>query len=312
MVYALRPAPSTRGVNGVLERASCGACAGDDSFPLFSTPDTRHPGSGETFPVVRCRRCGHIYVLRRPPVSEIGRYYPADYKEHRRTDLPSRRRHSKRLRRLRLAPGQRVLDVGCGSGYDLLRLRDRGCGLFGIEMNADAAAHARANGIEVFQGSAERADFPDGHFHQITMNHCLEHLHEPRSALLNIRRMTHPQGLIYLTFPTADGANFRVFRGDWSHLDVPRHLHFFTHDSFRRLVRECGLCIVHRGCTSGTRGLRHSLIARGSRSSAVEILAQLVRMQPVAGIVRVILKLMDGLRQGDVAEYLLRPGARLT
>jgi SAM-dependent methyltransferase len=291
----------------VLERARCGACGADDPFVLFTSPDTRNPVPGEIFPVGRCRRCGHVYVLERPPASEIGRYYPAGYEEHRRTDQPSPRRHSKRHRRIRLGAGERVLDVGCGSGYDLLRLRDRGCALFGVEMNPAAAAQARANGVTVFQGSAEKADFPDGHFHQVTMNHCLEHFHEPGEALRNMRRMTHPDGSIYLTFPTAEGANFHWFRGDWYHLDVPRHLHFFTHDSFHRLVRSCGLRIVHRGCTSGTRGFRHSLQTAGRRCAPLGGLASVVRAKPGAWIAKATLKLLDGLRQGDIAEYLLRP-----
>jgi SAM-dependent methyltransferase len=282
-----------------MEHARCGACGADDSFLLFTTPDTRNRSSGELFPVGRCRRCGHVYVVERPPAAEIGRYYPADYEEHRRTDKPSVRKGSKRHRRIRIAAGQRFLDVGCGSGYDLLRLKDRGCELFGVEMSIAAAAQARANGITVYQGSAERADFPDAHFHQVTMNHCLEHFHDPGAALTNVRRMTHPDGSIYLTFPTAEGANFRLFHGDWYHLDVPRHLHFFTHDSFQRLVRSCGMRIVHRACTSGTRGLRHSL--KGP-------LASVVTTKPAAWIVKVGLKMIDGFRQGDIAEYLLRPG----
>jgi len=292
----------------VLERASCGVCGADDAFLLFASPDLRRPDPELLFPVVRCRRCGHIYVLRRPTRSDIAGYYPADYAEHRRTDQPARRSRSKRHRRLRLRAGQRVLDVGCGSGYDLLRLKDRGCALFGIEPSAQAAAQARANGIAVFQGSAEDADFPTAHFHQVTMNHCLEHFHDPGAALVNIRRMTHPEGSLYLTFPTADGANFRIFREDWRHLDVPRHLHFFTHRSFERLARRSGWRIIHRGCTSGTRGFRHSLAALGRHNAMARVLARVASARPWSLIVQAGLRLVDLLRQGDVAEFVLRPG----
>lgn len=290
------------------ERAPCGACGADDAFVLFVSPDTRRPDSGERFPVGRCRRCSHVYVLERPAPAEIGRYYPQDYEEHRRTDQPSVRKHSKRHRRIRISSGQRLLDVGCGSGYDLLRLKDRRCGLFGVETNARAAAQARANGITLFEGPAEQADFPDGHFHQVTMNHCLEHFHDPGGALANIRRMTHPEGSVYLTFPTAEGADFRVFRGDWYHLDVPRHLHFFTHRSFLRLVERSGFRIVYRGCTSGTRGFRHSLRSVGRRSILAGGLAAVAGTPPGSWISKEVLRLVDGLRQGDIAEYLLRPG----
>lgn len=278
------------------EHASCGACGADDAFLLFTAPDPRNPSSAERFPLGRCRRCGHVYVLERPSPEEIGRYYPADYKEHRATDAP--RRKSRRHRRLGLRAGDRVLDVGCGSGYDLLRLKDLGCGLFGVETDAEAAAQARANGIRVFHGPIHRADFPDGHFHHVTMNHCLEHVHDPAASLVNVRRMTHPEGRIHLTIPTADSASFRIFRAGWYHLDVPRHLHFFTHESFRRLVGACGLRIVHRGCRSGTRGLRRSV--KGPLSG-------IVRAAPASWIARAAMLLLDGLRQGEIAEYALRP-----
>jgi SAM-dependent methyltransferase len=283
------------------EHASCGACGADDAFLLFTAPDARNPASGELFPVGRCLRCSHAYVLDRPPASEIGAYYPADYKEHRKTETPSGRRRSKRAARIRLAPGQRLLDVGCGSGYDLLGWRDTGAGLFGIETDPAAAANARANGLEVFQGPAERADFPDRHFHRVTMNHCLEHVHDPRAALANVRRMTHPDGTIHLVFPTAEGAAFSLFRRNWYHLDVPRHLHFFTHRSFLRLTRETGLRIVHRSCASGSRGFRRSVGAAVGGEG-------LLKRPPASWIAKMTLRLLDGLRWGEIAEYVLRPG----
>jgi SAM-dependent methyltransferase len=287
----------------MMEHASCAACGADDATLLFTTPDTRNP-TAERFPVGRCRRCGHVYVVERPGPSDIGRYYPANYEEHRKTDAP--RKKSRRHRRLRLRPGDRVLDIGCGSGYDLLRLKDRGCELFGIETDAEAASQARANGIAVFHGPAHRADFPDGHFHHVTMNHCLEHVHNPAAVLENVRRMIHPEGRIHLTFPTAEAVNFRVFGADWYHLDVPRHLHFFTHDSFRRLVAAGGLRIVHRTCSSGGRGLRRSLASVGTRVAPVGALARVVHTRPLEWVVKSAIILTDLLRQGEVAEYQLR------
>jgi hypothetical protein len=76
----------------MMEHASCAACGADDAALLFTTPDTRNPASPERFPVGRCRRCGHIYVVDRPAPADIGRYYPANYEEHRKTDAPGRSR----------------------------------------------------------------------------------------------------------------------------------------------------------------------------------------------------------------------------
>jgi SAM-dependent methyltransferase len=289
-----------------MEHATCGACGADDAFLLFTTPDAHNPASGELFPVGRCRRCGHVYVLERPTADVIGRYYAADYHAHRQTD-PTPRKGSRRHRRIRLRAGDRILDVGCGSGSSLLRLKDRGYALFGVELDPEAAAQAQAHGITVFQGTAERANFPDAHFQQVTMNHCLEHFHDPGSVLANIRRMTKPEGSIYLAFPTAEGLHFRIFHGDWHHLDVPRHLQFFTHESFRRLVEARGLRIVHRACISGGRGFRRSLAAVGERSAPYGVLARAIHTKPLEWVVKATLKLLDGLRQGEIVEYVIRP-----
>jgi SAM-dependent methyltransferase len=282
------------------EHASCGACGADDAFLLFTSPDRRNPNSGQIFPVGRCRRCGHAYVLERPCASEISSYYPADYVQHARAESPKRARKPKRHRRLRLTPGLRLLDVGCGTGYDLLKLKPLGIQLFGVETHPEATAVARSAGIAVFQGAIECADFPDRHFHRVTMNHCLEHFHEPAAALVNIRRMTHPDGSIHLAFPTASGMNFRIFRARWAHLDVPRHLHFFTHESFVKLIRGCGLRMVHRICRSGTRGFRHSL-------RSAPLLHGMLSRRPGVWFLRAAMAVVDALRQGDVAEYILRP-----
>ncbi len=290
-----------------LERAPCGACGAFDAAVLFRSGDRVVPVPGESFPVGRCRRCGHVYLTERPPESEIGRYYPAGYEPHRHCDKPSDRKGSRRHRFIRLRPPFRILDVGCGSGYDLLRFRDQGCEVYGIEPDPEAAAEARKNGVVVSHSSVEAAAFPAGHFHRVTMNYSLEHLYDPRAAMANVRRMLRPEGTVYLLFPTADGAICRIFREDWYHLDVPRHLQFFTHESFRRLCADVGLAIVYRGNRSGGRGFRRSLGYWGEWSAAGRVARKAARMAPFSQISKVVLRyLVDGLRHGDVAEYLVR------
>ncbi len=291
-----------------LERAPCGVCGAAEADLLFRSPDRARPVPGETFPVGRCRRCGHLYLLERPPASEIGRYYFEGYAAHRSVEGPSGRRGSRRHGRIVRPPPFRILDVGCGSGYDLLRFRDAGCELFGIEPDPRAAAEARRQGITVSGSAVEAADFPDASFDVVTMIHALEHTFDPAAALANLRRMSRPHATVHLVFPTADGLAFRLFRRDWYHLDVPRHLHFFTHRAFARLCREAGFRIVHRGCRSGMRGLRRSLSLAGERCAAARGSARAVRVPPFSWILRVLSRgPLDALRWGDVAEYVIRP-----
>ncbi len=295
-----------------MEAAPCGVCGASDALVLFHAEDPLRIVPGEAFPVGRCRRCSHIYLAGRPAEADIGRYYPPEYRAHRDAGEPRERKGSHRHRRIRRLPPFRILDVGCGSGYDLLGHRDRGCEVYGIEPDPEAAGEARRSGVAVYNGSLEGADFPAGRFQVVTMNYSLEHLYDPRKAFANLLRMTAPDGEVHLLFPTADGILFRLFRGSWHHLDVPRHLQFFTHDSFSRLCRETGFRVTRRGCDSGARSLRRSMGYAGRNHALARAAHGLLQTRPCRWYARVATRLaVDALRLGDVAAYTIRPGARI-
>ncbi|WP_373501572.1 class I SAM-dependent methyltransferase [Desulfococcus sp.] len=91
----------------------------------------------------------------------------------------------------RLAPGARVLDVGCGSGRDLLWLKQRGFRPVGFERSRGMAALAReASGCEVIEGDFETYDFSGASVDAVLLSGALVHI--PREnlgpALENISR----------------------------------------------------------------------------------------------------------------------------
>ena len=291
-----------------IETAPCGACGQPGpAEPLFRCRERVFRRDDAVFTVGRCGRCGHVFLSERPPEAGIGRYYPDGYDAHRKADAPSPRKKSRRHRFITRKPPFRVLDVGCGSGYDLLRFREEGCEVYGVETDPGAAARAREKGIRVHAGAVESADFGDARFDVVTMNFSLEHLYDPRAALANVRRMLAPDGMVYLLFPTADSWAFRRFGPDWHHLDPPRHLQFFTRASFSRLCEETGFRIAHYGGQSGTRGLRRSLALRGERSPLSRALHALSRWSVTHWFLRVLMRfVVDPLGGGDVAEVVLR------
>ena len=59
-----------------------------------------------------------------------------------------------------LSPGSRILDVGCGSGRDLLWMKKRGFDVIGFEQSPGLAKLARENvGCEIIEGDFETYDF---------------------------------------------------------------------------------------------------------------------------------------------------------
>ncbi len=81
-----------------------------------------------------------------------------------------------------LAPGTRILDIGCGSGRDLLWLRHRGFQATGFERSASLARLARQHAkCPVIEGDFRHYDFAQLRFEALTFVGSL--VHEPRDTV---------------------------------------------------------------------------------------------------------------------------------
>ncbi|HEU4885655.1 MAG TPA: methyltransferase domain-containing protein [Longimicrobium sp.] len=111
--------------------------------------------------------------------------------------------------RLRLTPGERVLDVGCGPGTDTLPLAaivGPTGQVTGIdrdpEMVAEADRRARAAGVDAWVehrvGDATALPFDDGAFDGVRSERLLLHLAEPERAVAEMVRVTRPGGWVAL------------------------------------------------------------------------------------------------------------------
>jgi 2-polyprenyl-3-methyl-5-hydroxy-6-metoxy-1,4-benzoquinol methylase len=134
------------------------------------------------------------------------------------------------------APGLRLLDVGCGSGDFLARMRRRGLSVEGVDVDGAALDHARKkHGLTVHQGRLEDIRFPGDAFDIVTLQHVIEHVHEPVSLLRECWRILKPGGRLSVATPNLDGVGHRRFGRNWRGLEPPRHLHLFT----RKPLEEC-------------------------------------------------------------------------
>src|SRR5207302_4346575 len=69
--------------------APCPLCGGAGAEVAFEAQDPTSR-DGLVFSVVKCRNCGLHYTNPRPDEISIGRFYPTNYKPHRRSGKPAR------------------------------------------------------------------------------------------------------------------------------------------------------------------------------------------------------------------------------
>lgn len=138
-------------------------------------------------------------------------------------------------------PG-RLLDVGCGDGQRLTRFQSLGWEVEGQEVDPKPARYVSSTyGIRVHAGFLQDLEFPDATFDAVTMNHVIEHVHDPIALLAECYRILRPGGALVAVTPNIESYEHKHFGDYWRGLEPPRHLHLFSQRSLRKAASKAGI-----------------------------------------------------------------------
>lgn len=133
-----------------------------------------------------------------------------------------------------LASGKRVLDVACGEGYGSHLLAEKAMSVVGIDLDAEAVAHAHAKynrpNLEFRQGNCNFLPLPDASIDLTVSFETLEHHAEHDAMLAELRRVLAPDGVLLISTPD------RHHYSDERHYANPFHVKELYADEFRRLI----------------------------------------------------------------------------
>jgi ubiquinone/menaquinone biosynthesis C-methylase UbiE len=139
-----------------------------------------------------------------------------------------------------LFPGERVLEVGCGEGYLLERMRRSypDAVMAGLDISYGIVQTARDGGnASVLQASAYELPWPDKSWDVVVACEVMEHLDEPERALAELRRVGRRACLLSVPRePWWRIANMARGRYVGSLGNTPGHMQHWSRGNFAALV----------------------------------------------------------------------------
>jgi len=236
-----------------MEYVKCNLCGENDTAAMYSI---------EGFNIVKCRKCGLIYVNPRPGKESLRELYNGGYFSNNDkgvsedylgySDYLANRANiektfSKRLARIEryVSPG-RILDVGCALGFFLSAASSRGWDVRGIDLSEFAVNFARKE----FDGRVENktlseSALPSAGFDAVTYWDVLEHVPDPKSELREAHRVLKPGGIIGIVVPDAGSYAAKIFGKNWPEFKrIREHIYFFNKKTLPAMLASLGFEVL--------------------------------------------------------------------
>lgn len=281
-----------------LQEVGCGLCGKDEHELCFVDGQFR---------VVKCTCCGLTYVTPRlADASLIESVYDESYwnssaaKQHGytdyRADAPLYKRTYRGRRSIvdRYLTGakrsdgtpRRVLDVGCAAGYFLSVMQESGWDVLGLEPS-DAIRKAAVEELGADHVKGGLLGFDDGlepgTFDLVTFWDVIEHIPDPRAALVRAAELLVPGGKLLVETQNVASRAAKLLGKKWQHYKHAEHIYHFDPRTLGRLFDEAGLTILE------------NTPRLGGKYVTLDFLAERVgRIHPVLSVLASPLKLAGG------------------
>jgi ubiquinone/menaquinone biosynthesis C-methylase UbiE len=164
-------------------------------------------------------------------------------------------RHQINFIRRNALPGDKLLDVGCGSGIFLSVAAQyfSNLDLYGLDYDHRLLEESsqRVTDCKFIQGSAEELPFDSGKFNFLTSFHNIEHLYNPELFIAEAERVLCNGGFLLVATPNPSSFVARQMRDFWpaSLSQRPDHISLKTPSEWRTLFERFSFNVISEGTT---------------------------------------------------------------
>lgn len=210
--------------------------------------------------LLRCQKCGLIFVHPQPEFSELKKIYDHNYFENNNSNsigyedylkdkpniIKTFEKRLKNIEKLHQNKGK-ILDLGCATGFFLEVAKNHGFDTYGVEISSYASNIAKKSfKNKIFNGALAQADFPNNFFDIITMWDYLEHIPNPSKEISTAWKLLKKNGLIILSTPEADSLAHKIFKQKWMGYKDKEHLYYFSEKNITMLLEKNGFKVLKK------------------------------------------------------------------
>ncbi len=224
-------------------------------------------GTREVFDYFQCSNCGCLQIKDFP--DDISKHYPKNYlsyelnKDNSLKEYLNKKRdvaamggntiigkllllflgeppYIKRLQNADIKIGNEIIDIGCGYGSLIYRMKNAGFEkVFGVDPFIESDIKYK-NGLQIYKKTIFELD---GKFDLISLFHVFEHMQDQFEVLKKIYSLLNDDKYTFISIPIVDSYSWNKYKENWISLDAPRHFYLHSLKSINLIAEKCGFKI---------------------------------------------------------------------
>jgi SAM-dependent methyltransferase len=224
----------------VLTSRACYVC-GQGTFEAIADSDRY----GIPYPVGICTACGNVQQIKYYNPDILSDFYQNYYRDIYEARTPGHLFDMQVKRNIfeffddSVKPSDRVLEIGAGAGGNLVKFKEHGCEVFGLDFDQRYLDEGKKHGIRMEFGSLDNLP-PDSQFDIVIIAHVLEHIDGPVEFLRRIGSFLAEQGRVYIEVPSLNQVSEGGYHYDVMTYFQNAHTIHFTTNSFENVCVESG------------------------------------------------------------------------